>query len=146
VANPKQEAHGHEWLELRRSGPAPVGALPFGHTLEGLWDMAGNVSEWCASLHRELFDIDVKFASESVDTGIVDPVVHRGGEWQLGLNMVRLDQRGHKRPSEHEPWIGFRVVCRPPASSIANSDHADSDHADDPIASDFDDAPTPVDR
>lgn len=147
AASPAMEhvrpSYRRELLELDRSGSGatPVGAFPFGNTPDGLWDMTGNISEWCASLHRDLEEIDLAIAREYHDTRVVDPVVHRGGKWQLGLATPRIDQRGHKRPSEHDPSIGFRVVCRPPTSAVENPMTTDR-----PTWSDFDDEPTPVGR
>jgi formylglycine-generating enzyme required for sulfatase activity len=82
----------------------------------GLYDMHGNVWEWCA----ELYDAD-HYASRSVATGgaiDVDPEgpptgtgrVVRGGDYRFGPSEARSANRDFTRQSRRDWGNGFRVV------------------------------------
>ena len=73
----------------------------------GLYDMHGNVWEWCA-------DWDGFYPSESV----TDPTgsssgsdrVHRGGSWYLNALCCRSAVRGSSAPRSRGILLGFRVI------------------------------------
>lgn len=89
----------------------PVGAFP--SNAFGLFDMHGNVWEWCADFY------DASYYGHSPD---VDPLgprggsqrVLRGGNWNsaAGKN-CRAARRGKDDPSAATPYDGFRVVMIP---------------------------------
>ncbi len=84
-------------LNYNRSGighPTPVGVYPLGSTPEGIYDMAGNVWEWCDSVYRE--------GSESR--------VLRGGSFIDGVPLVRSAYRILHQPGDRNFYIGFRVA------------------------------------
>jgi formylglycine-generating enzyme required for sulfatase activity len=93
-------------------GPTPVGAYPHGHTPEGIWDMAGNVFEWCASRFSGAADDDVPIADGNVD--VASEVVCRGGSWNRSRDALAIAYRGNSRPSVFSDNVGFRVICRLP--------------------------------
>jgi formylglycine-generating enzyme required for sulfatase activity len=106
------------------NGATPVGAFPRGHTPEGLWDMGGNISEWCASIHAGRSGNDA--ADHDLPINCSDPippceVVYRGGSWRGDAPMLAVAYRGDSPPSMTGDYIGFRVVCRCPSSSDATS-------------------------
>jgi formylglycine-generating enzyme required for sulfatase activity len=91
---------GHEFT-------APVGSLrPNGF---GLYDMHGNVWEWCADWYGEDY-----YANSPVD----DPQgprsgkvrVRRGGSWQTWPFYCRASFRNWNTPDTRYVLVGFRVV------------------------------------
>jgi formylglycine-generating enzyme required for sulfatase activity len=69
----------------------------------GLFDMLGNVAEWCHSLNS------VKLTSnERVLAG--DLRVFRGGMYSAVARNLRSPQRDAERPSTMSIWVGFRVA------------------------------------
>ncbi len=76
----------------------------------GLYDMHGNVSEWCAD--RAKGDPDT-FTSESglVNEEIASARDHRGGSWGLGASDCRSASR-HRNQGRFQYFdLGMRVVC-----------------------------------
>jgi formylglycine-generating enzyme required for sulfatase activity len=76
----------------------------------GLYDMSGNVYEWC-------WDIYGTFAigSQTDPTGPTSGSgrVQRGGSWNLGANYCLVDTRVYSNMNLNNNSTGFRVVCRP---------------------------------
>lgn len=72
----------------------------------GLYDMSGNVWEWCEDRFRS-------YSAEAV----VDPVgsesilnVLRGGGWSAGFEYCRLADRTNSKPALKTNNLGFRIV------------------------------------
>ncbi len=96
--------------------PVPVGS--YASNAFGLFDMHGNVAEWCL----DRYDRDYYLRSPAVDPvgrqhGSDACRVIRGGAWSLGGVSARSAQRA-PRPTLDRPqhvWLedslGFRVVC-----------------------------------
>jgi len=89
----------------------PVAAHPAGRNSIGIWDMCGNVWEWCRDLY------DPKFYS-SIRPGMSNPVSEkgdngrsiRGGSFQSFLRMGRCAFRGSANVDDRRNDLGFRVV------------------------------------
>jgi sulfatase modifying factor 1 len=97
---------------------APVDAFQPGVSAFGIYNMAGNVWEWCLDWYHEDY---YKFF---LDKTVVDPQgpddpehrsfkVVRGGSWLDDLHEARCSNRGALYPSNKEISVGFRVVKLP---------------------------------
>ncbi|MBI1380385.1 MAG: SUMF1/EgtB/PvdO family nonheme iron enzyme [Planctomycetaceae bacterium] len=89
------------------SGTSPVGS--YAPNAFGLYDMHGNVWEWCMD----------SFSSYTASAE-TDPYVSggsfrvfRGGSWDFASNFCRSARRGNVSPSLYTNFIGFRVVLAP---------------------------------
>jgi conflict system STAND superfamily ATPase/sulfatase-modifying factor enzyme 1/effector-associated domain 8 (EAD8)-containing protein len=102
---------GPEWREgLANTSEAgigrttAVGMYPGGRSLQGVYDLAGNVWEWCRNIYEE---------PRNAELGSDRSRVLRGGSWvgsQFGAHAVyRLDL-----PGSRVDYAGFRVVCASP--------------------------------
>ena len=75
----------------------------------GLYDMAGNVWEWCHD-HAEL-DLGTAAVTDPVGNSGSRYVMCRGGSWGLHPTYLRAASRnGFFEPTTRESWIGFRPV------------------------------------
>ncbi len=105
-------------------GPTPVGQYPANGY--GLYDMAGNVWEWC------LDEGDLEFYIKSLKSPTRDPiagapnithmidnytnfsvhrnVVVRGGCWSTTVRSMRVARRVFSSPLDPKSYIGFRCV------------------------------------
>jgi len=86
---------------------APVGSFP--PNGYGLYDMAGNVLEWCSDNHED------DYYSKSPHRNPQGPKgdkarVCRGGSWFSITNSVRAAYRISKSPSNSYNYLGFRCV------------------------------------
>jgi formylglycine-generating enzyme len=85
----------------------------------GLYDMSGNVWEWCYDLFKE--GVYQKRASKSLERPFEDPVEEghegprliRGGSWSLEPEGVELSHRSRLAPHFKTSRIGFRVARSP---------------------------------
>jgi formylglycine-generating enzyme required for sulfatase activity len=79
----------------------------------GLYDMHGNVWEWCQSKYMPYpYNTDGR---ESVSAGNSDERVLRGGSWGFDAYFVRSASRGRSNPSYHNLYghgrFGFRLAA-----------------------------------
>ncbi len=86
----------------------------------GLYDMHGNVFEWCQDFYfeRAVASVDPQGPRKGVDR------ILRGGAWYNAPRFQRSANRGQKGPQHRDHGYGFRVVRGPnndPAGSIARS-------------------------
>jgi len=71
----------------------------------GLYDMSGNVWEWCNLYHSE----DLKANSEEACLSII----LRGGAWNSNARGCRVADRYERSPNKKEPIIGLRLAQTP---------------------------------
>ena len=98
-----------------RQAPLPVGRLA--PNAWGLYDMHGNVWEWCADWYGK---------QTCRDAGEQDPIgpkhgsarVMRGGAWNRFARGCRSADRGHSWPGNRLITLGFRVVREFPAPTL----------------------------
>ena len=91
---------------------APAGSYaPNGY---GLFDVEGNVAEWCADWHDDRYYA----AAGAPDGPVVDPRgptsgeqrVVRGGSWADDASFLRVSRRYFDKPATHKVFIGFRCA------------------------------------
>ena len=93
----------------RRNGTTPVGEFP--PNAFGLYDMHGNVWEWCADDFHENYNGAPTDGSVWLN-GDKDKVRLRGGSWANGPFNCRSAYRDdYVRRDDHDGSIGFRLVC-----------------------------------
>ena len=76
----------------------------------GLFDMLGNVSEWCHDVYGREASDGAAIASDALNIGKDSARVLRGGSIVDLPAQVRSSARDKALPGERTPTIGFRVV------------------------------------
>ncbi|TAL33669.1 MAG: formylglycine-generating enzyme family protein [Spirochaetes bacterium] len=79
----------------------------------GLYDMSGNVSEWCADAYDERYYKNSP-EKDPAGPGNGDRHVVRGGSWCLIADYMRSAFRDKYLNSYHNNYIGFRPVLEAP--------------------------------
>jgi formylglycine-generating enzyme required for sulfatase activity len=102
---------------LRRT--SPLGVFPTGATPgeRPIYDLAGNVWEWTASLYRDYPLTQDGSRDESEDAG---SRVVRGGAWDDQASFARAAYRNFNHPDSRYGVLGFRVLCCPPSSDTGH--------------------------
>lgn len=83
----------------------------------GLYDMAGNVSEWTSSAYTETANLhtsdmnpEYQYNAAKEDPYKMKRKIVRGGSWKDVSNFVRADVRMWEYQNEQRSYIGFRCV------------------------------------
>lgn len=92
---------------------SPIGSFENGRSYYGLYDMAGNVSEWVADWYDQFYYKEAPFENpkgpEQPDINRV--LVYRGGSYMSNANDLRASKRfGGAHPNRGESTVGFRCA------------------------------------
>ena len=88
---------------------APVGA--FSPNPAGLYDTAGNVSEWVQDCYEQS---DTTTSNNNTNSGNESCQYHTilGGSWAASPEAMRLDARLYDEPTNRSNQVGFRLAAR----------------------------------
>ncbi len=86
-----------------------VGLYRSGQSPQGVFDLAGNVWEWCLNPHDNPAELQLDNPLEFH--------VLRGSAWLIPASNARAAYRYGYRPDSRLNGIGLRVLCSPPSSS-----------------------------
>jgi hypothetical protein len=103
---------GSEWQEgVANTAEAGIGRTTAvgmylgGRSAQGVYDLAGNVWEWCRNEYNE---------PNKTQPGGDESRVVRGGSWNGGRGGARAGSRFNRRPGGRGGGGGFRLVCASP--------------------------------
>lgn len=80
----------------------------------GLYDMHGNVWEWCQDHWHDTYDNAPTHTMAWIDNNNNDYRVLRGGSWNYLPGSCRSASRNHGFALGTYNYIGFRVACSAP--------------------------------
>jgi len=92
-----------------RQHTTPVGQFP--PNAFGLYDMHGNVWEWCADTFQGNYDGAPRDGSVWIENRNDNGSPLRGGSWYLDPSLCRSAYRSFNSRPGCNNLIGFRVVC-----------------------------------
>ena len=77
----------------------------------GIYDMCGNVWEWCSDWYASSYDAGQTYNPKGPYSG--EKRTHRGGSWRNVPVGCRVSERSWSTPAGRCSFLGFRVVCIP---------------------------------
>ncbi|HBB33985.1 MAG TPA: formylglycine-generating enzyme family protein [Cyanobacteria bacterium UBA8803] len=97
---------------IYREETTSVGSFP--PNAFGLYDMHGNVWEWCADSWHDNYERATSDGSVWRDDNDNQLKLLRGGSWDYNPRNCRSASRGYADPGDDNYYVGFRVVCELP--------------------------------
>jgi formylglycine-generating enzyme required for sulfatase activity len=82
----------------------------------GIYDMHGNVWEWCEDVRRQNYDGAPNDGSAWSSDSVTAQRIARGGSWQDPSTTLTSTNRAWDVPKQREFILGFRVVAVPVAT------------------------------
>ena len=76
----------------------------------GLYDMSGNVYEWCWNWVTEVYDEGTEGGNDPTGAASGAERVNRGGNWDYDSGYCGVSYRGYNYPYSRDTLRGFRVV------------------------------------
>ena len=76
----------------------------------GLYDMSGNVWEWCWNWFTNSYDAEAEGGSDPTGTSAGSNRVYRGGSWRSSSDRCAVSCRRSLYPNIRDNNLGFRVV------------------------------------
>ncbi len=100
-------------IELHNRRTSDVGCYPYGLSPYGIFNMAGNVWEWCSDWYSPDYYKQAPTSDpQGPETG--KEKVVRGGAWNSKGNDMRTSKRKSFPPNTRQSSIGLRVACNDP--------------------------------
>lgn len=100
------------WYEDNTNSTRPVGQKKA--NAFGLYDMFGNVAEWCADNWHDNYRGAPADGSVWLATGANRPLrVIRGENWYSPANQITRAYRNYEEASQSSPRVGFRLTAQP---------------------------------
>ena len=87
----------------------PVGSFPHGVSPYGLFDMAGNVSEWVMDWYEPYYYLKAPVSDPKGPNGVLLKGV-RGGSWLKPAKSLRTTDRDYGFPTDRPSGTGFRCA------------------------------------
>jgi formylglycine-generating enzyme required for sulfatase activity len=102
--------YGNAPKGVYRGKTTPVGSFQVANAF-GLYDLHGNVCEWCADHWHDSYKGARSDGSIWLSSNESSARLLRGGSWHNNSNYCRSASRGCTSPANDGNGIGFRVVC-----------------------------------
>jgi formylglycine-generating enzyme required for sulfatase activity len=104
----------NSWYDGSKKGTTRVGLFEKGKSSYGLYDMSGNVWEWCSDWFSDDWP---KYFSENITSNPSGPMignrkVDRGGGWYKDVGMPTVYMRAGDSLMDRFTHCGFRIVKR----------------------------------
>lgn len=104
----------NSWYDGNKKGTSRVGTYEKGKSAYGLYDMSGNVWEWCSDWFSDDWS---KYFSKNIASNPGGPLignrkVNRGGGWYKDVGMPTVYMRAGDELTDRFQHCGFRIVKR----------------------------------